>query len=366
MKVMVLTSKVAILEFDQNEAEAFKQALQLIGGIDDLNTSEKQIVLKVGIYHPRIPQHTRIEFVRAIIDSFDRVSKIFLVESDNYCGKGLDRLQIYSELFSEHVVPFSLSEDPNAVDVELAGQEMVLSPILFKPNVFIDTHITRTMNRGSILKNLFGCIPEAKKAKYHKKEIFCPLLADIYEKTGGVDLAVLDGTYLFRTGNELNVPMNSLIVGRDAVAVEVIGTVLAGLKPEKNPVIQEFMRRGLGEGDLNNIEILGESFASVKAKFKGAVKTLNKKWRERGGAPKSWASGIDSLIKEGFFKLPNKRTREEVMKALKAKGLRVKGNASVIATTLSRRMKKGQLKGLKDSSGWVYWTDQRGIQSGSN
>lgn len=322
-----------------------------------MNTSDRQVALKVGIYHPRFPQHTRIEFVKAIIDNFDKVSKIFLVESDNYCGKSLDRLQIYNALYSERVVPFSLSDDPNAVDMELAGQRMGLSPVLFKPNVFVDTHIMRTMSRGSILKNLFGCIPEAKKARYHKSEIFCPLLVDVYEKTGGVDLAVLDGTYLFRTGHELSIPVNTLIVGRDAVAVEVVGMLLAGLKPEKNPVIREFTRRGLGESNFDNIMILGESFESTKVKFKEAVKTLNKKWREAGGAHKSWASSIDNLIRDGFFKLLNKRTRDEVMKALKTKGLRVKGNTGVIATTLSRRMKKGKLKGLRDSAGWIYWTE---------
>ena len=354
---LCLTSKVAIVEFDDNQGEAFKQAISLIGGIDDLNTSKRAVALKVGIYHKRSPQHTSKEFVRAILDSFDKSSRVFVVESDNYCGEGLDRLQIYKEFFNERVVSFNLSKDAEARDVRLAGMDMKLSHVLFKPNVLVDTHIMRTMNRGSILKNLFGCFPEAKKAKYHKAEVFCPLLADIYEAVGGIDLAVLDGTCLFRSGYRLNVLANTLIVGRDAVAVETVGTVLAGLKPEKNPVIQEFVRRGLGEGCLENVEVVGISFEDVSMRLKSVAKTLDRMWRDQGGASKSWSPAIDGLIEEGFFKLPNKRTREEVAKALEAKGVRVKGNAGVMLTTLTRRVKKGKLKANKGSQGWVYWTE---------
>jgi uncharacterized protein (DUF362 family) len=40
------------------------------------------------------------------------------------------------------------------------------------------------------------------------------------------------------------------VVGRDAVAVDTVGAVLAGLNPKKMLVIEEFVERGLGEGDL--------------------------------------------------------------------------------------------------------------------
>lgn len=123
---------------------------------------------------------------------------------------------------------------------------MKLSSLLFKPNVLVNTHIMRTFEKGSILKNLFGCIPIRKKAKFHKTKIFCSLLADIYEAIGGVDLSVMDGTYLWRGAGDLRVPMNTLLAGRDAVAVETVGAILAGLKPERMPVIQEFVKRELG------------------------------------------------------------------------------------------------------------------------
>ena len=271
-----MTSKVAIVELDDH-AESLKNALHLIGGIDDLNTNEKPVVIKVGVFSHKADNHTSVGVVDAIINNFNRTPKIFLTESDNYQGTGSERLQIWKDLFTERVVPFNLSEDPEVRTVRLADQEMSLSHILFKPNILVDTHILRRFQRGSILKNLFGCLSTPKKAKFHKNEIFCPLLADIYEAIGGINLAVMDGAYLWRGAGDVRVKTNILLVSRDAVAVETIGAILAGLTPEEMPVIQEFVKRDLGEGDPDKIEILGSSFEDLQDSFKSARKNLEER-----------------------------------------------------------------------------------------
>lgn len=66
---------------------------------------------------------------------------------------------------------------------------------------------------------------------------------------------------------------------------------------------------------------------------------------------------LEGLIREGFFKHPNKRTLEHVAKALKSKGLSTKGEEDKIANALARRVKKGALKKSKVSNHWVYWTE---------
>ncbi len=351
-----MTSRVAIVELIDNDAEALGQAIQHVGGLDGLNTSERSVVVKVGVFSHRADNHTSVGLVRAIVNSFDGTPNVFLVESDNYQGDGLERLQIWKEIFTEKVTPVNLSDEANTRRVSLAGQEMNLSNLLFKPNVLVSTHILRRFERGSILKNLFGCIPSPKKTKYHK--ILPVLLADLYEAIGGIDLAVLDGTFFWRGAGDIPIRMNTLLVGRDAVAVEAVGGVLAGLKLEKMPVLREFVRRGLGEGDLKNIEIVGASLETLRPKFKLASKQQAKRWREIGGAPKMWAPAFDGLIQEGFFRLPNMRTREDVRKALKAKSVPVEGNMSLVVTTLERRVKKGVLKAKKGPEGRIYWTEE--------
>ena len=276
-----LTSEVAVVGFNGDPAGRLKQVLDMIGGIDDLNTSERSVVVKVGVFSHEAGNHTSVNVVDAITNCFDKAPKILLAESDNYRGTGLERLQIWKELFTERIIPFSLSNDPDTRRVELGAEEMNLSHILFKPNVLVDTHILRSFKRGSILKNLFGCIPTSKKAKYHK--ILPKLLADIYEAVGGVDLAVLDGTYLWRGAGNTPVQTHTLILGRDAVAVEIIGATLAGLNPQKMPVIQEFVKRSLGEGNVENIKIIGASLESLKEKFASAAIIQKKLLTQRKG-----------------------------------------------------------------------------------
>jgi uncharacterized protein (DUF362 family) len=280
-----MPSKVAIVEFNEDVRGSFEQALKLIGNIDDLNTTERVVTIKVGVFDHRAETHSTVSVVDAIINGFNKAPRIFLAESDNYRGKGLERLQIWKELFTERVVPFNLSDDTNTRKVKIADEEINFSHILFKPNVLVSTHVLRGFEKGSILKNLLGLIPDAKKARFHKK--LETVLLDVYEVIGGIDLAVLDATYAYRGAGAMphagpdstryRIRTNTLIAGRDAIAVEAVGATLAGLNPDKMPVIQEAVKRGLGEGCLEKIEILGTPIEIVKEKFSSAMKTLKVK-----------------------------------------------------------------------------------------
>jgi len=260
-------SKVAVVSLEHGAVQAFKQALKLIGEIDDLNMAKRSVVVKVGIFNPEADHHTSVEVVHAITKSFNKAPRIYIAESDNCRGKGSDRLQKWKSLFSERVTPFNLSEDTDTKLVKIADEEIALSHILFKPNVLVSTHILRTYEQGSVLKNLLGMIPDRKKVRFHKK--LAATLMDIYAAIGGIDLAVLDGTSvsLNVVQNSKPVRANTLLVGRDAVAVEVVGATLVGLKPEKVPVIREAMNRDIGESNIDKIRVVGASMENLKEKF---------------------------------------------------------------------------------------------------
>jgi uncharacterized protein (DUF362 family) len=355
----MLTSNVAVIEFDRdNLKESLKQAIDQIGGLKNLNITEKIVIVKVGVFSHKAKNHASVSVVDAIINLFDNAPKIHLAESDNYQGTGSERLQLWRELFTERVTPVNLSEDSEPKITKLAEHEVSLPGVLLKPKILVDTHILRSFESGSILKNLFGCILDTKRAKYHK--VLPTLLADVYEAIGGVDLAVLDGTYFWRGAGNNPIETNTLIVGRDAVAVETVGAILAGLNPQKMPVIQEFVRRGLGEGDIKHIEILGAPFESIRDRFRSAA-MAQKREKARLKGPQTWGGQANQifkgLIQEGFFKQPNKRTIEDVTKALERKGLPTQGKESKIMDILTRRMKKGVLKKTKSSNGQVFWTE---------
>jgi uncharacterized protein (DUF362 family) len=352
-----LASKVAIIEFDKDkEKEAITRALMLLGIRRDLTASERPVVVKVGVFSHKVGNHTSVRVVDAIASIFEKAPNIMLTEADNYQGTGTERLQLWKELFTDRVVPINLSDDPEPVKMTLAGQEINMPRLLLEPNVLVNTHILRSFDKGSILKNLFGCILDSKRVKYHK--VLPALLADIYEAIGGVDLAVLDGTQFWHGAGDNPVQMNTLIVGKDAVAVETVGAVLAGLDPEKMPVIQEFVKRNLGEGTLENIEVVGASFESVKNKFMSVVRAQKK--QKRSG-PQTWGGKANKvykeLIREGYFKQPQKRTMEDVLKTLETRDITTKEREKNVADALARMVKSGILKKNKTSDGKAYWTD---------
>ncbi|MEE8632285.1 MAG: aldo/keto reductase [Candidatus Bathyarchaeia archaeon] len=81
----------------------------------------------------------------------------------------------------------------------------------------------------------------------------------------------------------------------------------------------------------------------------------------RRKGPQTWGGrmshALGKLIREGFFKHPNQRTLEQVVKVLESKGLLTQGKDGRIADSLARRVKKGVLKKSKVSNGWVYWAE---------
>ncbi len=257
-----MTSTVAVVDSD-----SFTKALDLIDGVDDLNTLEKRVVVKVGIYNTNTGICTTINTLSSIINSFDKATEIRVVESDSNAGPGLKRLEIWKDCYNDRVVPFNLSDDEDTKAVEIAGEMVPLSHILFEPNTFISTHVPRRyedsgnedlMSMGSIIKNLLGLIPDRKKNRFHER--LPTALLDIYDAIGGIDLAVLDGThaYLGLRKKKTVVSPELLIVGRDAFAVEAVGAHLVGLNPKEMPVLQEARNRGLGEIDVDKINIIGE------------------------------------------------------------------------------------------------------------
>jgi uncharacterized protein (DUF362 family) len=348
--------KVAIVRFDKDTI-SLDRALELIGGIDDLNDARRSVTIKVGIFTTKIKHHSSVDTVKAIIESFNKAPKIFVAESDNYKGTGTERLQVWKELFGGKVTPFNLSQDTDTRPFQIAGENLHLSHILFKPNVFVSTHVLRKFEKGSILKNLFGLVPDRKKARFHK--ILPKVLADLYEAVGGIDLAIMDGTYLWHAWGGHTTRMNTLIVGKDAVAVEAVGATLAGLNIQKMPVIQEFASRSLGETDINKIEILGTDFDELREECEAARKSYRKSKKAIGAL--TWGGNTNrvfaGLVKGEFFKNPNKRTIEDVISALQAKGISTKGHEQKIPNFLARRVKNGTLKRERDARGEFYWTE---------
>ena len=249
------------------DSNSFASAFDLIDDVNELNTSEKRTIIKVGIYNPETGICTTVKTLQSIIDSFDKTPEIRVTESDSGAGSGLKRLEIWNDCYNERVVPFNLSNDKDTKDVKIVDEIVPFPKIFSQPNTFISTHVPRRyedagledlMNLGFVIKNLLGMIPDVKKHRFHEK--LTTALLDIYESIGGVDLAVLDATncYLGFGKKRITVAPNLLIVGTNAFAVEAVGGYLVGFELTEMPVLQEARKRGLGEINIDRINIVGD------------------------------------------------------------------------------------------------------------
>lgn len=274
------------------DSDSFSEAIDLIGGLRGLNTPNRRVVVKVGIYNPETGICTTVKTLNAMAAVFDKASVVRVVESDSGAGPGLERLQVWADCFNDRVVPFNLSDDPETREVEVAGERVPFSHILLEPNTFVSTHVPRRyeeagdedlMNMGFVTKNLLGLILDTKKFRFHDQ--LPTALIDMYEAVGGIDLAVLDATHVFLGWKKkrISVSPKLLIVGKDAFAVEAVGAHLVGFDPLEMPVLQEAQKRGLGVINLDEINVIGDIESPkqmVLKAFRGLF--LKKERRARG------------------------------------------------------------------------------------
>ena len=247
--------------------DSFSDSINHIEGMSDLNSPEKRVIVKVGIYNTKTGICTTPKTLQSIIEVFDRSSEILVTESDSGAGPGLERLQIWRECLNDRVVAYNLSDDKETREVVIAGETVPFPLIFSEPKTFISTHVPRRyeeagledlMNLGFVIKNLLGMIPDTKKHRFHDQ--LPTALLDIYEAIGGIDLAVIDATHVYRgyKKRRITISPNILIVGTDAFAVEAVGGYMVGFEPSEMPVLQEAKKRGLGETNIDRIEIIGD------------------------------------------------------------------------------------------------------------
>ncbi len=83
--------------------------------------------------------------------------------------------------------------------------------------------------------------------------------------------------------------------------------------------------------------------------------------KTHSAGPQTWGGqasrALETLLREGFFKAPCKRTLGNVIAALESRGLETKSVDQKIAGLLTRRVRKGVLKKSRTSEGWIYWMD---------
>lgn len=187
----------------------------------------------------------------------------------------------YEEIIEETGVEFfDLNSYPNVTKKlpdGLAAKEYLVSKLLDEVDVLISLPVLKTcaQNLGVTLslKNLIGITPCDSDGTYRKqlhKQGIAESIADL-GRLQRIDFAIVDGT----VGMEGNgpifgdpVPMDLIIAGADALAVDAVGAAVMGFSPQSISYLRLLASNGLGTIDLNRIVVKGNSIAQVRRDFK--------------------------------------------------------------------------------------------------
>jgi hypothetical protein len=135
----------------------------------------------------------------------------------------------------------------------------------------LKTHSMTGVTLG--IKNQWGFPHHADRGKDHNYNLHSKLI-DMFEILKP-DITLIDGTEGTIHGHypptawedKLVIPFNILIGGTDTLAVDVVGARIFGLTIDKIPHLKLAFERGLGEGDLRKIKVIGKDLEDYKETY---------------------------------------------------------------------------------------------------
>ena len=270
---------VAFLKCRESFRETLWEAIDLIGGLDELGSS---LILKPNICTDN--DHTgcanvKVEVIEALVDRIlreDESIEIRIVESDSmskYADKAFERYgyRAYVDRLSSQGVNISLENLSSSTlsQVNYDGYYFTnpeLPTILTDAGTFASVALAKTHSLTMItgaLKNLFGLLPRKDQAYYHPNIHEVILDLNMMFRSS---LCLIDG----RTGLEGVISGNPrslgcIILGRNPVSVDATMARAMGFDPEKIRHIVEAERHGLGS---LHPKVVGDDLETSRVEFK--------------------------------------------------------------------------------------------------
>ncbi len=173
----------------------------------------------------------------------------------------------------------SIDEDPKGYNLKIFRLPSTIVKIIEERETITYINLpklkTHSMARVTLgIKNQWGFPQHADRGKDHNYNLHSKLV-DVY----GIirpDITIIDGSgggtihgHYPPTAweDELVIPFNILIGGQDTLAVDVVGARIFGLTIDEVPHLKIAYERGLGEGDIEKIKVIGKDLSEYKEKY---------------------------------------------------------------------------------------------------
>lgn len=283
--------KVSVIRCEDYRQEAVNKAVEAalagIGGMSRFVRPGNTVLLKVNALTPKPPEAavtTHPAMIAAVARAVIQAGGVPLIGDSSggmIAGQAPTKqtfqvagIAAAAENAGARLVNFDTS-GVGAVHVDGPVKILHIAQPVLDADVVISMPKLKTHSAAiftGAVKNMYGCIPGFRKAEYHrmlpKLKDFSELLVDILS-VSQPSLAIMDGI----VGMEGNGPsagnprqIGVVIASADSVAVDAVASSIIGLDPYDVYSTRIAHSRGLGKGELKDIEIVGLSIAEARVR----------------------------------------------------------------------------------------------------
>jgi len=292
----MMMTRISIVQNGNAEA-AVHEAIDLIGGIEAFVKSGDKIVIKPNLT-TALPSSTGLTtdpyVVEAVINLCMKRSPAEIVIAEGSGGAetnlAFERCG-YSRLAEKYDVKLvDLNKSPTClVDLPKGRflRQLSIPKVVLESDVLINVPKFKIRKNWATLsiKNLLGVLPgkgrfsgefwtpdgkwfrpEGEKKRVHENltEGLVDLNTVIHPS-----LIVMDG--IVASYENKPVQLNIVLAGKDPLALDCVATRIAGLDYSQIPYLRCAAERGIGEADIEKIEVLGTPLSVVEEKWKESL-----------------------------------------------------------------------------------------------
>ena len=289
---------------------AVEEAIQLLGGVEMVAANKQTIMLKPNLVNDSTSCTTNPDVVFALASLMKAAGKEVMVGEASAGANGyitgsacyvkdpvklndmqqavFDRLG-YTELADTLGVPLVNLHTGEMVDVDVPGglafQKLAVHRSLTEIDMLCSVPMMKTHERASVslgMKNLIGLYPGSIhgciRSVIHNQAVAVGSEGVAFEivdmvraNADRLGLVVIDGSTAMEGNGPtagLLVKMNVIIAGTNPLATDMVAANVMGFEPDEVPHFVAAGSVGMKPTSLSEIEVRGESIASVRRDFR--------------------------------------------------------------------------------------------------
>ncbi len=268
--------RAVITRVEKDVEGAVHKSIELLGGLNFKKNAS--VVIKPNVcYHKNVENMviTDPKVLEAIINIAKRRTKnVIVVESDSRSGTADERVTKSGvmDLIEKCNVDFlNLSED-EFEEREVGGLTLQIPKTVLKADFFINAPKVKTCNIKHTfitiaMKNVFGILANKSKPSLHSQlmEILVFLNRTIRQ-----NLIITDGIVGMQGLGPIQgspVDLGLIVSGLNPVTVDAVCCHVMGINPYAVEPLWKAYKAGVGEMNIDRIDVLGESIEKAKIKF---------------------------------------------------------------------------------------------------